>query len=283
MKKILFVLGLLPALANADQVISDDLIVAGNTCLGMDCSTDQTFSQPPLELKENNLRLRLQDSGASSEDATVIGPDYTIPTTLGDSWSMIANESLNGGIRYFAFEQHQDPSQRLSDGTATNYTCYYKGTTTETPFVGEYNKDNMDVVEDGTISAGEPWEDQWCANRSETVTRNGLRFTQGSTATNGGVTVGFGSENAEGTVSVGNDSTLRRLANLADALDDVDVLTVAQMDVYAEQKAALAKLDAKLDRIERVIEAMENPRSSGSFPAGLLVLLGTLLLWRRKH
>ncbi|MCK0154543.1 hypothetical protein MWU49_12565 [Alcanivorax sp. S6407] len=283
MKKLLFVIGLLPAFALADQVIEDALIVSGNTCLGQDCNLNQNFAYAPLELKENNLRIRLTDIGSPTQDVSVIGPDYTIPASLGDSWSIVANDSSSGGDGYLSIEQHQDPSLRLSDGTATDYTCVHKDF--GYPVMGEAAKDYMTVtVEDTPIPEGAPWEDQWCATRSETVVRNGIRFTVGSTTTNGGVSIGFDSENAEGTVSVGNDSKLRRLANLADALSDVDVLTVAQMDVYAEQKAALAALDAKLDNIERAISAIENPRSSGgSLPATLLTTLAGLLLFRRRR
>ena len=281
MKRFLLMLGLLPGFSVADQVYNDDLIVTGNTCLGQDCSGGLTFSQPPLELRENNLRIRLLDIGAPSEDATVVGPDYTIPAELGDSWSLVGNDSSNEGEHYLSIEQHQEPTQRLSDGSATDYTCVHKDF--GYPITGEANKDVMTVtIEDTPIPEGEPWEDQWCATRSESVARNGVRFTAGSTAANGGVALGFASENAEGTVSVGNDSKLRRLANLAEALDDVDVLTVAQLDVYADQKAALARLNRKLDAIERVVHAMENPRSGGSLPAGLLAAVAMLLLWRRR-
>lgn len=281
MKKSILLLGLIPAIVSADQVYNDDLIVAGNTCVGIDCSLDQPFPHSPLELKENNLRLRLLDTDSPVEVINTIGPDYTrAPAELGHSWSLVANDSANGGPGYFAFEQYSDPAPRLSDGTAIDYNC--TNTVTGVPISGEANKDDMTVTIVGTIPEGLNWEDQWCAFHNESIVRNGVRFTVGSTATSGGVSIGFGSDNAEGTVSVGNDSKLRRLANLAEALDDVDVLTVAQMDVYAEQKAALAKLNAKLDQIETVVRAMENPRSGGSLPAGLLATVAMLLMWRRR-
>ena len=281
MKKYIYLIGLLPVLAMADQVYNDNLIVQGNSCTGTDCTNGETFDAATLKLSENNLRIRLQDNGSPTQEITLTGPDYTLSGIFGDSWNLTGNDSANGGDNYFAFEQAlPTPVTRLSDGTATDYTCYYTGTTV--PISGEANKDNMDVTIVGTIPAGAPWEDQWCATRTEFLVRNGVRFTQGSSDTNGGVTLGFDSETADDTVSVGNPGKLHRLANLAEALDDMDVLTVAQMDVYASQNAALDKMSAKLDQIEQAVSAMEKPSSSGgSLPAGLLMTL-SLLLWRRR-
>ncbi len=282
MKKYLYLIGLLPVLAMAYQVYNDNLIVQGNSCTGTDCINGETFDVATLKLRENNLRIRLQDNGSPTQEINLTGPDYTLSGIFGDSWNLTGNDSANGGDNYFAFEQAlPNPLTRLSDGTAIDYTCYYTGTTI--PIFGEANKDNMDVTIVGTIPAGEPWEDQWCATRTEFLVRNGVRFTQGSSDTNGGVTLGVDSENADNIVSVGNPGKLRRLANLAAALEDMDVLTVAQMDAYASQKAALDKMSAKLDQIEQAVSAMENPRSSGgSLPVGLLLTLGLLLLRGRR-
>lgn len=283
MKKYLYLIGLLPMLSMADQVYNGHLIVQGNSCIGTDCTDGETFEASILKLAENNLRIHLQDNGSPTHEINLNGPDYTLTAILGNSWTLAGNDRTNGGDNYFAFEQAQSTlSTRLSDGTATDYTCYYTGTAT--PIFGEANKDNMDVTIVGTIPAGEPWEDQWCATRTEFLVRNGVRFTQGSSDTNGGVTLGFDSQNSNNTVSVGNPGKLRRLANLATALEDVDLLSVAQMDAYASQKSSLDKISAKLDKIDKAVSALENPGSNGGgLPVGLLLTLNLLFLRKLRR
>ncbi|HKK04382.1 MAG TPA: hypothetical protein VKA50_00865 [Gammaproteobacteria bacterium] len=74
----------------ADQLVNDDLIVTGNTCIGVDCADGESFfSTSELKLKENNLRLRLIDTTATG--------------TPGQTWSLMANESINGGASFFSF------------------------------------------------------------------------------------------------------------------------------------------------------------------------------------
>lgn len=284
MKYLIVLISLLPVLVRADTVYSENLTVTGNTCIGFDCANDQAFSVAPLELKENNLRIRLQDTGAPTETVTVLGDDYYLSSDqMGGSWNLNANESGNGGIDYFGIEQATDNViPRLSDGTAINYTCYYTGTTT--PISGEANTDIMDVSVDGTIPQGEPWETEYCENVSEPLVRNGLRFTPGAIDSSGGVALGFSADTREATVSVGNASKLRRLAHLAEALDGADVLTVARMDAYVDQHALLDDLNATLDRVERRLEVLENPSNNGgSLPAALLAALGLLLATRRRQ
>lgn len=284
MRYFILLLSLLPVLVRADTVYTEHLTVQGNTCIGFDCTNGQSFSVSPLELKENNLRLRLQDTGSPTETVTVRRADYYLSSDLmGDSWNLNANEVGNGGTDYFGIEQATDDVVlRLSDGTAVNYTCYRTGTTI--PISGEAFKDQMEVTVDGTIPEGVPWEDPYCATVSEPVVRNGLRFTVGSTVLNGGVALGFGAQAQDATVNVGNGSTLRRLVHLAEALEAIDVLTVAQMDAYGDQNALIDELNGKLDRMERAVEALENPArsSGGSLPATLVIALGLLLAPRLR-
>jgi hypothetical protein len=76
---------------HADQTISDDLITKGSLCVGVDCSTGENFSFDTIRLKENNLRIKFQDTSASS----------SFPTT---DWQITINDSSNGGQSYFAVE-----------------------------------------------------------------------------------------------------------------------------------------------------------------------------------
>ncbi|MEM6456195.1 MAG: tail fiber domain-containing protein, partial [Acidobacteriota bacterium] len=73
-----------------DLVISDDLIVAFNACVGNDCADGEVFGSDTLRLKENNLRLHFEDTSVGG-----------FPTT---DWRIVANDSLSGGASYLAIE-----------------------------------------------------------------------------------------------------------------------------------------------------------------------------------
>jgi hypothetical protein len=74
-----------------DQVINDDLIVTSSICVGTDCANGENFGFDTLRLKENNLRIHFEDTSNSG----------TFPN---NDWTLIANDSANGGANYFAIE-----------------------------------------------------------------------------------------------------------------------------------------------------------------------------------
>jgi hypothetical protein len=49
-----------------DQVILDDLIVDGSLCVGMDCVNGESFGFDTIRLKENNLRIKFQDTSSTA-------------------------------------------------------------------------------------------------------------------------------------------------------------------------------------------------------------------------
>ena len=69
---------------NKDQVFLDDLIVVGSICVGQDCSNGESFGFDTLRLKENNLRIKAQDTSTSA----------SFPT---NDWQITFNDSSNGG------------------------------------------------------------------------------------------------------------------------------------------------------------------------------------------
>jgi len=75
----------------ADQVISDDLIVDGSACIGQDCVNGESFGFDTLRLKENNLRIKFQDTSNTA----------SFPT---NDWQLTANESDNGGLNKFSID-----------------------------------------------------------------------------------------------------------------------------------------------------------------------------------
>ncbi len=49
-------------IAEADQVIPDDLIVQGSVCVGFDCVNNESFGFDTIRMKENNLRIKFEDT-----------------------------------------------------------------------------------------------------------------------------------------------------------------------------------------------------------------------------
>lgn len=75
----------------ADQQILDDLIVDGSICVGQDCSNGESFGFDTIRLKENNLRIKFQDTSNSA----------SFPT---NDWQITANDSSNGGANKFSID-----------------------------------------------------------------------------------------------------------------------------------------------------------------------------------
>lgn len=79
-------------LMNKDQVILDDLIVSGGSaCIGFDCVNGESFGFDTLRLKENNLRIKFQDTSSSA----------SFPS---NDWQITANDSSNGGQEKFSID-----------------------------------------------------------------------------------------------------------------------------------------------------------------------------------
>ena len=76
--------------ARADQVIADDLIVQGSLCVGFDCVNNEDFGSDTIRLKENNLRIKFDDTSASGFPA--------------NDWMLTANDSAAGGENKFSIE-----------------------------------------------------------------------------------------------------------------------------------------------------------------------------------
>ena len=53
-------------MAPEDQVILDDLIVDGSACIGQDCNNGESFGFDTIRLKENNLRIKAEDTSNSA-------------------------------------------------------------------------------------------------------------------------------------------------------------------------------------------------------------------------
>jgi len=84
-------MGLAPQVSRADQVIADDLIVQGSLCVGLDCVNNESFGFDTIRLKENNTRIKFDDTSASAG----------FPA---NDWQLTANDSASGGANKFSIE-----------------------------------------------------------------------------------------------------------------------------------------------------------------------------------
>ena len=94
LKQIFVTLPLALAMSNsvlADQVILDDLIIDGSICAGMDCVNGESFGFDTIRLKENNLRIKFQDTSSSA----------SFPS---NDWQITVNDSANGGANKFSID-----------------------------------------------------------------------------------------------------------------------------------------------------------------------------------
>ena len=76
---------------NKDFVIADDLIVDGSACIGFDCVNGESFGFDTLRLKENNLRIKFDDTSTAA----------SFPR---NDWQLTANDSANGGASKFSID-----------------------------------------------------------------------------------------------------------------------------------------------------------------------------------
>jgi hypothetical protein len=74
-----------------DNVIPDDLIVQGSACVGLDCVNNESFGFDTIRLKENNTRIKFDDTSSSAG----------FPA---NDWQLTANDSASGGSSKFSIE-----------------------------------------------------------------------------------------------------------------------------------------------------------------------------------
>lgn len=74
-----------------DQVIPDDLIVQGSACVGLDCVNNENFGFDTIRLKENNLRIKFEDTSSAAG----------FPS---NDWQLTANDSASGGLNKFSID-----------------------------------------------------------------------------------------------------------------------------------------------------------------------------------
>jgi hypothetical protein len=90
--------------AIADEVIADDLIVQGRTCIGPPCIDGESFGTGTLRLKDTETRIDFINTNTS-------------PFARRD-WRIEANSMASGGAQYLAIKDMGDSSSGAEGGTA---------------------------------------------------------------------------------------------------------------------------------------------------------------------
>jgi hypothetical protein len=97
------------AIAPNDIVNADDLIVQGSACIGLDCVNNESFGFDTVRLKENNTRIKFDDTSSSAGF-----PNF--------DWQLTANDSASGGANKFSIEDITSSKVpfTITGGAATN-------------------------------------------------------------------------------------------------------------------------------------------------------------------
>jgi hypothetical protein len=74
-----------------DVVTADDQIVQGSLCVGIDCVNNESFGFDTIRLKENNTRIKFEDTSTS-------------PGFAANSWQLTANDNVSGGLNKFSID-----------------------------------------------------------------------------------------------------------------------------------------------------------------------------------
>jgi len=74
-----------------DVVTADDEIIQGSLCVGLDCVNNESFGFDTIRLKENNTRIKFDDTSTSAGFPNV-------------DWQLTANDSASGGANKFSIE-----------------------------------------------------------------------------------------------------------------------------------------------------------------------------------
>lgn len=243
--KFIAICGLLAsATTAADQVVSDNLIIQGRTCAGFDCVNGEGFTDDTLRIKENNLRIRFDDTSLQND-------------VLGESWNISANDSANGGDAYLDIELKSRTADLIlvSDGTAPLYDC------------SDLNAciiaNGCPVI--GVLPPGEPITDAFCNPLPPVYTTASMfKLTTDNVRTadvlEDGVTIGYDSDEVPDAVSVGRSDLARRIANVAAGIVDSSALIKRALDdyvPYAEQVAMVDDLNQQLDTIDLELDDLE--------------------------
>jgi hypothetical protein len=259
----------------AGDVYSDNTIIIGNACIGLDCRSGHSFDEDILVLKENNTRISF---GGLNDVNGVLGNV--------SKFRLSANETANGGANQFSID------------AKSAYSIDYLGVINISP--GTYE---AIAQADGTLIVSvEEIVSQRAYTLSDTFSEGVISFIPGqsaivpagswaasyiaglysvsggtvltSTAQSGDfeaqitgsmqsavvfdevgnmVTLGINSEDVANAVSVGSPTTLRQVQVVANAVEVTDVITLGQLTSTLSIPSSLSdRIQSQTSRLEGV-------------------------------
>jgi hypothetical protein len=142
--------------ATRDFVINDDLIVDGSACIGFDCVNGEVFGFDTIRLKENNLRIKFDDTSVAA----------SYPR---NDWQLTANDSANGGASKFSIDDISGGRTPFTvEANAPSHSLYVDdggrvGLGTSTPVTEIHSKDGdtptLRLEQDGSSGfAPQTWD-----------------------------------------------------------------------------------------------------------------------------
>lgn len=271
--------GVYSASTSADQVKTENMVVQGSACIGMDCVNGEDFTNTTLRLKENNLRVSFFATGATETSKT---------------WTLLANSASNGGTNEFQFLSVSGgaPEPLFSDGFELGAPC----SSGEEVWAPSPNLPVYEVVPygDPVVVAEESDPFEWrvtdgvteikytCSLKESIPSASLLRLADSSNTV--GVALGAASRPLSGIVTVGNPSVPRKVKHLAAAEDSSDLINMqalADYKVMPEQSAAIDSVSVRVQAVSAtILELEKSVRTALPVPAfpplALLVLAGLL-------
>jgi len=260
-----------PVITLNPQIYSSTTTVASDMCVGFDCvGASETFTTnfTELRLKENNVMVRFINTTSQASGS------------LGASWLMQANDTLNGGSNSFRFSAKAFATEiydnngldyirevytdvKISDGETPAYDCNIGDTgllvepaltNTPIPIGSPYIKKTQEVFNGPWSCSTSP------AYEEELVMRLG-------TSARDFITLGEGSEptplESPGVVSVGATASLRKITNVAPPASSMDLLSVASLGLLPAEVAELSALSAAVELAESRLAALEAADADG--------------------
>ena len=221
---------------HADFVINDDLIVDGSACIGFDCVNGEVFSFDTIRLKENNLRIKFDDTSVAA----------SYPR---NDWQLTANDSANGGASKFSIDDISGNRTPFTvEANARSHSLYVDdggriGSRTSTPSVEIHTIDGdtptLRLQQDGSSGfAPQTWD--VAGNETNFFIRdvtNGsalpLRIRPGAPTSSifidvdGDVGMGTSSPGADFEVSTGENFTFFRLTSTGNTVPSADMTLTA--------------------------------------------------------
>lgn len=99
-----------------EQTFDQDVQIQGSLCVGFDCGTSESYGFDTVRLKENNLRIKFQDTSSSASFPTV-------------DWQLTANDTSNGGADRFSIEDISNGRNPFTiEANSPNDTLYVDNT-----------------------------------------------------------------------------------------------------------------------------------------------------------